>query len=106
MGYLTIEIINGSLKKLFVTGIWLLVIVIAGLTVYVNYYLPHGPMYPTGDIVCENDDRGPCSGEYKEDLTNLNIPNWAKLFRSSDSKLLLLGLVFAGIVVTTKNIKD
>ena len=67
---------------------------------YVNHYLPHGPSYPTGDIVCQNDDRGPCREEYKEDLRGLNIPNWAKFLRGSEGWGLVIGLLIAGGVIS------
>ena len=63
--------------------------------------MPHGPSYPTGDIVCLYDDRGPCGEEYKEDLRNVDIPNWAKFLRKSEGELLLLGLLLAGIVISS-----
>jgi hypothetical protein len=60
---------------------WALFFVTGGLTYYVNHYMPHGPSYPTGEIVCENDDRGPCGEEYKEDMRRVPIPEWAKFLR-------------------------
>ncbi|WP_367159112.1 DUF6804 family protein [Erythrobacter sp.] len=52
------------------------------LTHYVNHYMPHGPMYWTGDYVCLHDGRGPCGPEMLEDMTKLDIPEWAKFLRS------------------------
>lgn len=52
-----------------------------GATYYVNYYMPHGPSYPTGEILCG--DRGPCGDEYKEDVRGLDIPSWAKFLREN-----------------------
>ncbi|MEK7173259.1 MAG: hypothetical protein AAB723_00170 [Patescibacteria group bacterium] len=89
-----------KLRKTFAVVIWTVFVVLVGLTVYVNYGMPHGPSYPTGDIVCQNDDKGPCGEEYKEDLQNVDIPNWAKFLRKSEGELLLLGLLFAGIVIS------
>jgi len=98
------DYLSPKLRKIFATAIWTSLIVLVGLTVYVNYGMPHGPSYPTGDIVCQNDDRGPCGEEYKEDLRNVDIPNWAKFLRRSEGELLLFGLLFAGIVISgTKN---
>ena len=79
--------------------VWGAVVLVFGLIFYVNHYLPHGPSYPTGDVVCQNDDRGPCREEYKEDMRRLNIPNWAKFLRGSSGGLLLMGLIFAGIAL-------
>lgn len=73
------------------------------LIIYVNYYLPHGPRYPTGEYVCQFDDRGRCAEEYKEDMSKLNIPDWAKFLRSSWGMLLLFGLVIAGICASAKD---
>jgi len=94
------DYLSPKLRKFFATTIWTSLIVLVGLTVYVNYYMPHGPSYPTGEVVCQNDDRGPCGEEYKEDLRNVDIPNWAKFLRRSEGQLLLFGLLFAGIVIS------
>ena len=80
--------------------IWTGFILVTGMIFYVNHYLPHGPSYPTGDIVCQNDDRGPCREEYKEDLRGLNIPNWAKFLRGSEGWGLVIGLLIAGGVIS------
>jgi len=53
------------------------------LTVYVNYNMPRGPKYYTGEIVCMNDGRGPCGEEMREDLSELDIPLWAKFLRQN-----------------------
>lgn len=91
-----------KLKLILSIIIWVAFLSVIGLTIYVNYYLPHGPSYPTGEIVCQNDDRGPCREKYVEDLRNLNIPDWAKFFRKSEGQLLWMGLLFAGIVISAK----
>jgi len=98
--FLLSDSLSAKLRKIFAVSIWSTLVVLVGLTVYVNYGIPHGPSYPTGDIVCQNDDRGPCGEEYKEDLRNVDIPNWAKFLRKSEGELLLFGLLFAGIVVS------
>lgn len=59
-------------------------------------------MIDTGDVVCQNDDRGPCAEKFIEDTSNLNIPEWAKFFKQSEGMLLWMGLIFAGIVISTK----
>ena len=106
-GLLINLILTKSIHKKFLQilkiTIWTIFIVVTGLTVYVNYYLPHGPSYPTGDIVCQNDDRGPCGEQYKEDLRELHIPDWAKFLRVAEGQLLWVGLFFAGIVLSSKN---
>ncbi|MCX6806693.1 MAG: hypothetical protein NT135_01040 [Candidatus Berkelbacteria bacterium] len=83
--------------------IWATFILVSGLAYYVNHYLPHGSSYPTGEVVCRNDDRGPCGEEYKEDLRGLNIPNWAKFFRNDNWILLWIGLGIAGIAISGKS---
>jgi hypothetical protein len=67
-----------------------------GLTYYVNHYLPHGTGRPTGEIV-ERGNGGFAGWEYKEDLREVDIPNWAKFFRNDNQLLLVIGLVLAGI---------
>ena len=63
--------------------LWTSFFVVIGLIYYVNHYTPRGPMYDTGDVVCLNDDRGPCGEQYKEDVDSLNIPQWEKFFKKS-----------------------
>lgn len=94
--------LNDRLTKFLKISIWTLFLLVTALTFYTNYYLPHGPSYPTGDIVCMNDGRGPCGESYIEDTTNLDIPEWAKFLRDSKGGLLWMGLLFAGIVVSNK----
>jgi|SRR6185437_4546890 len=89
-------------RKIVSIAIWSIFIFAGATMFYVNNYMPHGPMIDTGDVVCQNDDHGPCGEKYIEDTRRLNIPDWAKFFRTSEAELLMLGLVFAGIVVSTK----
>ncbi len=86
---------------------WYLFVIYIGLTIYVNYFLPHGPSYSTGEIVCLNDDRGPCGPEYKEDVRSLNIPEWAKFVRR-DSRfgILLFVLPILAIYLQSKSGKE
>jgi hypothetical protein len=83
-------------------GIWLAAIGLGGGIYYVNHYLPHGPMYDTGDVACQNDDRGPCGEQYEEDFHRLNIPDWAKFLKGSEAELLLMGLFVAGILASNR----
>ncbi len=87
------------LRPLSIT-VWSLLIIIMGLTFYVNHYLPHGPMYSTGEPSCITDDRG-CSEGYDEGMSNLNIPNWARLLRKY-FLLPALGLGLVGILLNSK----
>lgn len=98
--------VEGKIKKILTIIIWTTFTIILGLTFYTNYYLPHGPSYPTGEIICQNDDRGPCDEEYREDTSKLNIPEWAKFLRSSAGWLSIIGLLFAGIVLSNKDKND
>lgn len=75
--------------------VWWIFAITIGLTIYVNYFMPHGPSYPTGEIVCQNDERGPCGEEYKEDMRNLNIPDWAKFMREYFLLVLLVEFFLA-----------
>jgi len=86
--------------KILAVILWISFITMSGIVYYVNWHMPHGPYYPTGKIVCQNDDRGPCEEEYKEDMRGLNIPEWAKFIRRSEGQLLWLGLLFAAIIAT------
>jgi len=95
--------INKKIWQVLAIIIWAAFFIVAGLIYYVNHYLPHGPSYPTGEYACGFDDRGPCVEEYKEDLRNVNIPNWAKFLRRSEGMLLLFGLGIAGAVISSKS---
>ncbi|MFA5778442.1 MAG: hypothetical protein WC870_03090 [Candidatus Paceibacterota bacterium] len=63
--------------------VWWIFAITIGLTYYVNYHMPHGPMINTGyDCVEYNDGRSSaCGDQYVEDTRNLNIPDWAKFLR-------------------------
>jgi len=103
-----IAFFNGSMgKRLWITSkitIWCLFLFVMGFTVYVNYFLPHGEQYETGEVVCANDERGPCGPEIKEDLRNLNIPRWAKVLRK-DGVAFLMMLSFIGVLLSSKNLE-
>lgn len=96
------DFLKARTKRAISVIIWTVFLTIAVSMIYVNYYLPHGPSYPTGDIVCQNDDRGPCGEAYIEDTSKLNIPDWSKFLRRYGVGL-LIGLAFAGIVSGKKD---
>lgn len=100
------DYINGKKQKILAVTIWATFLILFGLTIYVNNNLPHGPSYSTGEYVCQNDGRGPCGEEFKEDMRELNIPDWAKFLRSSGGWLLIMGLFGAGIIVSNKGEKE
>jgi len=81
---------------------WTALLVVGFLIFYVNHYLPKGPMFPTGDVVCQNDGRGPCAESYIEEVRGLDIPEWAKFFKKSEGMLLFYALIFVAIVVSVK----
>jgi len=82
--------------------IWVAVVILMGGIYYVNHYLPRGPFVYTGEVVCENDDRGPCGEQRVEDIRGLRIPDWARFLKTSEAQLLLYGLVFGGIVASAR----
>ncbi len=86
---------------------WTAFLISFGLIYYINHYLPHGPVYPTGEYTCLNDDRGPCRETYIEEMRGLDIPNWAKFMRRYDL-LLLIALGMTGMIGTikTKELKE
>ncbi len=75
--------------------LWICFTVFSFLFYYSNHHYEKGPMFDTGDVVCQYDDRGPCAEEYIEDPRYLNIPWWAKLFKTSAGELLWLATIFA-----------
>lgn len=95
-----------KLRTTLAIVIWVAFFAVSGLLYYANHYFPHGPKYDTGDVVCQNDDRGPCAEKYVEDLHELNIPEWGKFFKSSGGELSWMALLFAGIVVSAKSTKE
>jgi hypothetical protein len=76
--------------------VWVACFTVWGLIYYINYYLPHGSMCPTGDI--------PPDPQYYEDLRGLNIPNWAKFFKNNGPGMLLgIVLLAAGFAISCKD---
>jgi energy-coupling factor transporter transmembrane protein EcfT len=88
--------------------LWICFAVFSFLFYYSNHHYEKGPMFDTGDVVCQFDDRGPCAEQYIEDPRYLNIPWWAKLFKTSAGELLWIGtFLAAGIVsATSKDNKE
>lgn len=85
--------------------IWVIFFIVLGMTYYVNHYMPHGPSFPTGDIVCQNDGRGPCGEEYKEEMSGLAIPEWAKFLREYFILVLLALGILGGYLNEKAKIK-
>ena len=96
------ESMNERLRKVLAIATWTAFLITTFLFYYSNHNFPRGPMIDTGDVVCQNDDRGPCGEKFIEDTRNLNIPEWAKFFKRSEGSLLWMGLLFAGIVISKK----
>lgn len=94
------DLLGDRLRKALKIIIWTIFLLITFLLYYSNHYFPKGPMIDTGDVVCQNDGRGPCGEQFIEDTHNLNIPKWAKFFKQSEGNLLWMGLLFAGIVIS------
>lgn len=90
------------MRKILSYVVWIIFLAYLGVGYYVNHYMPHGSSYPTGDVVCQNDDRGPCAESYIEDVRDLDIPKWAKFIKRSEGMLLLWVLLFVTIVVSVK----
>jgi hypothetical protein len=95
---------NKKLRRVLAVMVFVSLLVVFGLTYYVNHYLPHGQMYETGDIACQYEDRL-CNLEYKENLANLNIPEWAKFFKNNTWFVLVFILGLMEIALTTKTEK-
>lgn len=87
------RLIDTKAARLISHAFALIGIFLFALTYYVNHYMPRGNMHPTGDIVCMNDGRGPCGESQIEDLSELDIPDWAKFLRSN----LMWTVLFFGI---------
>lgn len=100
--FLLSGLVEEKLRKVLMVIIWAAFLTATLLLYLANHNFPRGPMIDTGDVVCQNDDRGPCSEKFIEDTRFLNIPEWAKFFKRSEGELLWLGLLFAGIVVSKK----
>ncbi len=90
-------------KTLSTIVYWIFAITI-GLTFYINYYLPHGPMINTGyDCVEYNDGRSSyCGDQYIEDTRKLHIPDWAKFLRRY-FVLVLISEVLLGAYLESKS---
>lgn len=85
---------------------WVGVFILLSVILYVNHYLPTGPMIDTGDVTCTNDGQGPCSEYYIEDVRNLQIPVWAKFFKSSNGELLLFGTLIIACFISVHKDND
>ena len=81
--------------------VWILFTINLVVGFYVTWYLPHGPLFDTGQTVCENYDMGPCDNLYKEDMSGLHIPTWAKFMRQNEI-LFFLVLGGLGVYLSTK----
>jgi len=79
--------------------IWVMFFVTTILLYCANHYYPKGPIFSTGDYICQNDGRGPCAEEFIEEVKSLNVPNWVKFFKKSGGELLWMGLLFMGIIL-------
>lgn len=87
-----ISLLSKAIAKLASIAMAATLVGALALAFYVNHYMPHGATHATGDIACQSDDRGPCGEERKEDLSQLDIPEWAKFVREYFvGALLLLG---------------
>lgn len=80
---------------------WVCLILVGAVGLYVNYFMSHGLQYATGEYVCQNDDRGPCAEEFREDMSNLDIPWWAKVIRKYGLGLMIV-FALAGSYSTVK----
>ena len=78
----------------------IILIALAGLTAYVNNYMPKGEMIPTG----YDDDRG--REIYVEDYRELNIPDWAKVVKGNFSSIMLIIFTMAFISAVLYKYKD
>ena len=86
-------------KKYIRLIVWIIVITLIGLTFYVNWYMPHGPMIDTGyEIEPPEWSRGGPVEKYVEDMRELNIPNWAKFLRKNTTGIFIIGLLVAGSI--------
>jgi hypothetical protein len=83
-------------------AIWACCLLLVGAGYYANHYMPKGPLIDTGDVVCMNDDRGPCGEKYMEDTRFLAIPAWGKILKEDYSFWLILGAAFAGAYASNK----
>jgi hypothetical protein len=99
------DFFSAKIKKTLTKCVWVTAAVLILLSLYEDAHFPHGPEYGTGDVECANDGRGPCAESYKEDMRELNIPEWVKFLR--ENKLgLFLGLTGLGIALSRKESQD
>lgn len=72
------------LNKKIILLISCVVVAVTSLLIYsANHFYPKGNMYQTDNVLCINDDRGPCGNEYDENLNELQVPGWVKFFKGS-----------------------
>ena len=91
------KLVKDNVRKILKIIIWPTVIILCGIIFYVNHYMPKGQFVGTGDYECAYDGRGHCGEVQKEDMRKLNIPYWAKVFKSDMGFGLVFALVFLGM---------
>jgi len=90
-----------KILKVISICLWICFVAFTFLFYYSNHHYERGPMFDTGDVVCQYDDRGPCAEQYIEDPRYLDIPWWAKLFKTSAGELLWFATLFAAGITST-----
>lgn len=101
------DFFSEKIKKKIAGAIWIISIILAISIYYVNSQFSHGEMYETGEIVCLNDERGPCGEQMREDLRGLDNPSWA-IFLKKYGLILIMALVIAGLTLidTKKSLEE
>lgn len=85
-------------KKKFRSIFWITVIILAGLTFYVNS-MPKGEMIDTGyEVEAPDWSSGGPVEKFVEDVRELNIPNWAKFLKLRGAELVLFLVVIGALL--------
>lgn len=86
-------------KKYFRSIFWIAVIILAGLTFYVNRYMPKGEMIDTGyEVEAPDWSSGGPIEKFVEDVRELNIPNWAKFLKLRGADLVFILVVIGALL--------
>ena len=96
------QALRGKYRFHAIGAIWSAVAFCWAIVAWVNWTMPHGPFYQTGEYL--ESDSGQSGWEVKERVDLAPIPRWAKEVRWNEDLLTLGGLV-AGFVFTIPFVK-
>ncbi len=96
--FLLADILKKKTRKNIAMSLLVFIGIFFVLVLYVNNFMPRGEMIDLTEYGCEpNRNREEYEDCYREDMRNLQIPEWAKILRSNwlVIEFALIGMAFA-----------